>query len=419
MDDCSKAIQAALALRDALLAAGSWDEVGPALGKRGLSIDEVGRRLSPRIGFDPHNHTIHSDGIFSYRQLLWWCKVVGLQAIGITDHDNINPGIGEAIREGAELGVRIVPGLEFTVHRLGGQAWRGLEVGLHFLPADRFADFVVSPDGADFCKRFEETNRRKSDQAWAALELINTGFLTPRQLPIISRDELWEASGCMDPICVSTFTVLLLARFFEADRQDLLQEFPNTRVIHTYLGKHGFYPPIQSSAQTFDDIIEIRATLAAHGIRSTITLNHPEEWLSKCGLVMADGSPDLPGIRRLVALMLLHEPRRAPISFVELYSSRNTNESRRIFAGLFEEFGEIRRRLFPDLHEIHPIASTDSHRVSGFLDTHNNVCGWVPGEDFLFGLGMVDPEHPQGNLQVPEDYPGADELLERMDKAAM
>ena len=361
---------------------------------------------------------MHSDGLFTYRQLLWWCKAVGLQAIGITDHDNIHSSIAEGIQEGLGLGVRIVPGLEFTVHRLGGETLRGLEVGLHFFPPERFAEFITSPSGAQFLKRFEETNRRKSEQAWAVLDRINNDFLATRGLPPISRDELWEVSGSIDPICVSTYTVLLLARFFAAGRQDLLQEFPNTRVIHTYLGKNGFYPPIQSAQQTFDDIIEIRAVLAIHGIRSTITLNHPEEYLSKCGLTNPDGSPDLPGLRRLVALMLLHDPQRAPIAFIELYSSRNTADSLSLFTSLHQELQEIRGHLFPQIPELLPIASTDSHRVSGFLDQEGNPRGWVPGEDFLFGMGMVDADHPHGNLQVPHDYPDAETLLGRMNESA-
>jgi hypothetical protein len=416
--DCLATIQAALALRDAVRSAREWADVPAALEVRGLSLDEARRRLRPRIEFDPHTHTIYSDGILDYRQLLWWCKAVGLRAVGVTDHDNIDARIGDAVEEGEGLGIRFVPGLEFTVHRLGGRSWEGLEIGAHFFPPARFADFIRSAEGTRFCERFAVLNRLKSEQGWGALERVNAGFMVPRGLKPIARDELWQASGCVDPVCVGTLTVVMLERFFGEGHRDLLAEFPNTRAIMTYLGKSGFSPPIQSPPQTLDDLARIRAALTDHGIRSTLTLNHPEEWLTKCGLTLTDGSPDLPGIRRLVALMLLHEPNRTPFSFIELYSSRNTESSRRLFASLYEEFREARARFFPSLPQLHPIASTDSHRVSGCFDADGRVQGWVPGEDFVLGIGMVDEAHPAGNLDVPADYPGADDLLALMDQCA-
>jgi hypothetical protein len=416
--ECFDTIRAALALRDAVQAAGQWADVPAELAKRGLALEEARRRLRPRVEFDPHTHTIHSDAILTYQQILWWCKAVGLRAIGVTDHDNVHPSIGDAIEEGEALGVHLVPGLEFTIHRLGGQAWRGLEIGLHFFPPKRFADFIRSAEGAEFCRRFEEANRLKSEQGWGALENANARFMAPRGLRPIDRDALWRASGRVDPVCVGTLTVVMLERFFSEGREDLLKEFPNTRAIMTYLGKSGLAPALQAPPQTMDGVLELKAALAEHGIRTTLTLNHPEEWLTKCGLSSADGSPDLPGIRRLAGLLLLHEPRRAPFSFVELYSSRTTDSTRGVFAALIEEYRELRPRLLPGLAELHVVASTDSHRVSGFLDADGNVRGWVPGEDFVFGIGMVDEAHPTGNLEVPAGYPGAESLLALMDRCA-
>ncbi|NQU44631.1 hypothetical protein HQ520_15175 [bacterium] len=326
-------IRVGLALRDAILAAECWEDVEPGLRKRGADLDIVRRRLAPLIGFDPHNHTVYSDALFTYRQLVWWVKAVGLEAIGVTDHDNIHPDIAGGIDEAARLGVQLVPGLEFTIHRLGGQAWKGLEVGLHFFPSDRFAEFVRSEEGRQFCRRFEVANRLKSEQGWGAMEAVNARLLIPNGLPPVSRDELWEASGRVDPVCPSMLTVLTLSRMFETNRQDLLERFPDTRAIYTHMHREGLVPPLNAPPQTLDDVAAIREAVRPHGIRSTLTLNHPEEWLSKCGLTLEDGSADVPAIRRLIALMVLHEPRRCPVSFIELYSSRNTPETRELFTG--------------------------------------------------------------------------------------
>ncbi|MFP4382087.1 MAG: PHP domain-containing protein [Candidatus Sumerlaeia bacterium] len=408
----------ALVLRDAIFASENWADVEGELRRRDCSIEAVRQALKPRIGFDPHNHTIHSDGALSYRQLLWWCKAVGLPAIGVTDHDNIHPSIGDAIEEANELGLRLAPGLEMTLNRLGGDKWKGLEINLHFFPGEAFARFIRSDAGAEFCERFRAARENKSKQGWASRELVNEKMMKPWGLRPIEEDELWLHSGKTDPVCSSTLTIIILDRFFEEDRMDLFEKMPNTREIYTHMQKNDMVPAVGSSEQTLDDVIAIREELRRQGIRSTATLNHPEEWLSKCGLRLEDGTPDIPAIRRLVALLLLHDPVRCPFHFLELYSGRSSNETRRLFRELADAFEALRESAFPQLAPLHPIAATDSHRITGLLDDQHRIRMWVPGEDFLFGMGLIDEAHPDGNLYVPENYPDADSILRRMEAMA-
>lgn len=405
-------------LRDAIFASSRWENVAGELEERGTSLAEVRSRLKPRIEIDPHNHTVHSDGLFTIEQLIWWCKAVGLKGVGVTEHDMIPRSLGEAVYEAERLGVHLLPGVEFTLHRLGGESWRGLEVGLHFFPPRRFADFLGSSEGEVFCRKFEEAAHEKSKQGWETLQAVNKELMAPRGLKTITRDELWEASGATDPILPGTITICVLRHIFFDGRHELLDEFPDTRAIYTYMQAHHLVPPSKTPPQTFDGLIALRKQLAGHGIRSTITLNHPEEWLTKCGLTTPEGEPDMPAVRRLVLLMLLHAPAEAPISFIELYSSRNTPTSLPAFKAFYAELQEIRERFLPQLAPLHAIVSTDSHRVSGFLDEEGQMQGWVPGEDFIFGLGRVDEEYPTGSLEVPDGYPGAAELLELMDRCA-
>ncbi len=73
---------------------------------------------------DLHVHTTASDGTEPPRALVELAGKNGLRAIAITDHDTVL-GCREAMETGAELGIEVVPGIEFgtkfgiAVHMLG------------------------------------------------------------------------------------------------------------------------------------------------------------------------------------------------------------------------------------------------------------------------------------------------------------
>lgn len=74
---------------------------------------------------DLHLHTTASDGLLPPRVLVQRAAAAGLTTIAVTDHDTVG-GLREAADAGAELGVRVVPGIEITavenqrdVHVLG------------------------------------------------------------------------------------------------------------------------------------------------------------------------------------------------------------------------------------------------------------------------------------------------------------
>ena len=411
-------IQAGLVLRDALLEASAWEEVEHLVEKRGMALGTVRERLKPHVPFDPHNHTMYSDGLFSCTQLVWWCKAVGLDGIGITDHDNIHPELADAIDEGERLGVRVAPGMEFTLNRVGGQAWRGLELNVHFFPAKDFATFLHSDAGRKFCQRFERANHQKTEQAWATIERVNARWIPELNLTPISQEELFDMSGRVEPVCPSTITVLVMERMFRGQRADLLARFPNTRALYTHMHTHDLIPPLETGPQTLDDLAGMLDELRAHGIRSVATLNHPEECITKGKMVLPEGGPDREAFLRLYTLIRLHDPQRVPIGFIETYTPRNTPASRYFLTGLIEEMESMRQQYFTHVPEILPIAASDSHRVTGYLDDNNQVQGSPEGEDFIFGIGQVTQENPSGNLRTPADYPDADTVLEWMDAVA-
>lgn len=92
---------------------------------------------------DLHLHTTASDGLLSPGVLVQRAAAAGLTTIAITDHDTVG-GLREAIEAGAELGVRVVPGIEITavenqrdVHVLGYFFESGSTVLTTFLQAQR------------------------------------------------------------------------------------------------------------------------------------------------------------------------------------------------------------------------------------------------------------------------------------------
>ena len=57
---------------------------------------------------DLHLHTTHSDGSLSPTDVLRLARKASVTALDITDHD-ILYGIPEAMTDGAELGIEIIP----------------------------------------------------------------------------------------------------------------------------------------------------------------------------------------------------------------------------------------------------------------------------------------------------------------------
>ncbi|MCS7227414.1 MAG: PHP domain-containing protein [Endomicrobia bacterium] len=62
---------------------------------------------------DLHVHTTYSDGNFSPKQVVEYCKQINIVAVGITDHDTTD-GIEEAVEVGKKEGVEIIPGVELS-----------------------------------------------------------------------------------------------------------------------------------------------------------------------------------------------------------------------------------------------------------------------------------------------------------------
>ena len=67
-----------------------------------------------KVVADLHNHSTASDGEYSPSELVLLGRRIGLQAIGLTDHDSI-AGLEEALECGQKSGLRVIPGVEVSL----------------------------------------------------------------------------------------------------------------------------------------------------------------------------------------------------------------------------------------------------------------------------------------------------------------
>ena len=88
---------------------------------------------------DLHVHSTASDGEIAPADVVRHAADSGLETIALTDHDTID-GVEEATSAGAKLGIRVVPGCEFSV----GVSWGEMHLLGYFLPADNadLAEFL-------------------------------------------------------------------------------------------------------------------------------------------------------------------------------------------------------------------------------------------------------------------------------------
>jgi predicted metal-dependent phosphoesterase TrpH len=72
----------------------------------------VWQHIGP-VSIDLHVHTLFSDGTFAPRAVVELARDRGLSTLAVTDHDTLE-GLPEAFEAAAELGLEIVPGVEFS-----------------------------------------------------------------------------------------------------------------------------------------------------------------------------------------------------------------------------------------------------------------------------------------------------------------
>jgi 3',5'-nucleoside bisphosphate phosphatase len=109
-------------------------------------------------GIDLHVHSVFSDGTFTPRQMVELAVERVLTTVALTDHDTVN-GLDEAFSAGDELGVEIVPGIEFSTIYEGN----GVHVLCYFMDAE-------NPGLAAELQRLQEDRYTRGERMVAKLQ---------------------------------------------------------------------------------------------------------------------------------------------------------------------------------------------------------------------------------------------------------
>lgn len=123
---------------------------------------------------DLHSHSVASDGSFTPAQVVEAAHKAGLAAIALTDHDTL-AGIAEAKETAVTLGIRLVPGVELSVHQ--GQREIHL-LGLHIRDVDELQQNLSN---------IREGRRTRAEQMVAELNRLG--------VVISMEDVLTQAAG--------------------------------------------------------------------------------------------------------------------------------------------------------------------------------------------------------------------------------
>lgn len=154
---------------------------------------------------DLHMHTIYSDGVMSPQALLRQAAHIGLTTVAITDHDNTR-GSREAQALATELGLRLVPGAEFST-RWDGYRWPqwGDEIDLlaYFVdwdhPEFRALEQAMLGDYLDqIAQAVERLNRRGYPVTWNEVEAIHPAYPNVNDvLEVLKTKELPEDESAL------------------------------------------------------------------------------------------------------------------------------------------------------------------------------------------------------------------------------
>lgn len=107
---------------------------------------------------DLHIHSDASDGTCSPTEVVSRAAAAGLDTIALTDHDTLD-GVSRAVDTGKEIGVRVIPGCEFSVEASWGE--------MHLL------GYFVSPGDPDVESFLAEQRKMRSDRAFRIVRRLN------------------------------------------------------------------------------------------------------------------------------------------------------------------------------------------------------------------------------------------------------
>jgi hypothetical protein len=384
-------------VRDALTQADTWDAFQQALSDRGVPEARVRQVVDPPVTMDLHLHSTCSDGQVPPRKLAWLARVLGLETIGLTDHDSV-AGTRDLYAEAMLLGVSAVPGVELSTGR------SGLEILVYFPDAGQFFGFLTTPRGVRFAKYLERKQQAVHEVTLKVLASVNR-WLKKQGVPAedhVTEAELDDWFGGREPYYPGTVAVLGLKRLDARQRKRLGIHDPrafNTQVVTPALKRLGGGGSTRTAIDEATE--EVRAELARlqrAEIGSVVILAHPRELVTKGKMTLGQ-----------VARTIRYLTAEARLDGVEVGCARDAAADVRAWHEMIDEASaDIASGDLPGPGPL-MVASYTS-------DFHVLAPGRATGEITL-GFGLLDerPGHRRGNLR-PQT--GAEELLEAMRRRA-
>ncbi len=169
---------------------------------------------------DLHNHTTASDGAYTPTALVQQAKALGLQAVGVTDHDTLN-GLDEALAAGDALGIRVVPGVEVSL-RFRRPYFTGT---LHYL---LYIPYALLPDPAFRQTAVEIFSQgRGGGLVRARVAAINAAFGPQGETPLLRRDLTAAEIEALAPNVTRRHFALALQESHGLDRAQVNQLIGN------------------------------------------------------------------------------------------------------------------------------------------------------------------------------------------------
>lgn len=152
---------------------------------------------------DLHMHSTYSDGVHTPAQLVETAAKLRLKAIALADHDTVD-GVAEAIAKGDELGVEVLPAVEFSVEF-------GQYHDVHLL--GYLLDFR-DPGLQQTLQLFRDRRERRGE---AIVERINEKLKQEGRSPISADEAALLAGGAMGRPHIAQ---VLMRQGYVADMQD-------------------------------------------------------------------------------------------------------------------------------------------------------------------------------------------------------
>ncbi|MFO8011745.1 MAG: PHP domain-containing protein [Phycisphaerae bacterium] len=384
-------------VRDALAQADAWDAFEQALSERGVPEARVRQVVDPPVTMDLHTHSTYSDGEVPPRKLAWLARVLGLETLGLTDHDSV-AGTRDLYAEAMLLGVSAVPGVELSTGR------SGLEILVYFPDVGQFFGFLTTPRGARFTKYLQRKQQAVHEVTLKVLASVNR-WLKKQGVPAeehVTEAELDAWFGGRPPYYPGTVAVLGLKRLDERRRKRLGIHDPrafNTQVVTPALKRLGGAGGTRTGVDEATE--EVRAELARlqrAGVGSVVILSHPKELVTKGKMTLGQ-----------VARTIRYLAAEARLDGVEVGCARDTEADVQVWREMIDEVNA-------DIAGGNLSAPGPLLVASYTSDFHVLAPGRATGEITL-GFGLLDerPGHRRGNLR-PQT--GAEELLEALRRRA-